>query len=99
VKGSAGHGSWGHWGSLIVLDAGQFSIRCRCCGWRSGLSLALGDARAAFQRHPCPTRPIGSVIGPAETPGPRQVEVGSIAAPGWSNETRVPAATGVRPRS
>jgi hypothetical protein len=97
VKGSAGPGGWVSWRPLIVLDAGQFSTRCRCCGWRSGLSSALSDAQAAFQRHPCPVRAIGSFTEPTETPGPRQV--GSIAAPGWSDETRVPAATGVRPAS
>jgi hypothetical protein len=96
VKGSAGRGGWVHWGSLIVLDAGQFSTRCRCCGWRSGLSSALTDAQAAFQSHPCPIRTIGSFTEPAETP--RQRRIGSIAAPGWPDETRVAAATGVRPR-
>jgi hypothetical protein len=95
VKGSAGRGGWEHWGPLIVLDAGQFSTRCRCCGWRSGLSSTLTDAQVAFQRHPCPTRTIGSLPEPAVTPWHRQVD--SIA-PGWPDETRVPAATGVRPR-
>jgi hypothetical protein len=96
VKGSAGRGGWEHWGPLIVLDAGQFSTRCRCCGWRSGLSSALTAALAAFQSHPCPVRTIGLFTEPAETPQHRQVD--SIAAPGWPDETRVPAATGVRPR-
>jgi len=96
VKGSAGRGGWGQWGSLIVLDAGQFSTRCRCCGWRSGLSSTLTEAQAAFQRHPCPIHTIGSLSEPAETPRRRQVD--SIAAPGWPDEPRVAAATGVRPR-
>jgi hypothetical protein len=96
VKGSAGRGGWEHWGPLIVLDAGQFSTRCRCCGWRSGLSSTLTDAQAAFQSHLCLIRTIGSLTGPAETPRHRQVD--SIAAPGWPDEPRVAAATGVRPR-
>jgi hypothetical protein len=76
---------------LYVLDAGQFSTRCRCCGWRSGQSSALGDAQAAFQSHPCPVPAIGSAV-PATTPGHRQVR--STAAPGWTDETKVPRCDG-----
>lgn len=78
---------------MVVLDAGQFSTRCRCCGWRSGLSSALTDAQVAFHSHPCPMRVIESFTGPAETPGHRQVS--AIAAPGWSDEPGVAAAMGV----
>ena len=77
---------------MVVLDAGQFSTRCRCCGWRSGLSSALTAALAAFQSHPCPVRTIGLFTEPAETPRHRQVD--SIAAPGWPDELRVPARDG-----
>jgi hypothetical protein len=43
------------WACLIVLDARQFSTRCRCCGWRSPLCAALTDAQTAFQTHACPS--------------------------------------------
>lgn len=82
---------------MVVLDAGQFSTRCRCCGWRSGLSSALTAALAAFQSHPCPVRASGSFTEPAGTPGHRQIN--TIAVPRWSSESRVAAATGVRPTS
>jgi hypothetical protein len=96
VKGSTGDSSCIHWGPLIVLDAGQFSTRCRCCGWRSGLSSSLTDALAAFQRHPCLIRAIGSFTEPVEAYGRQQID--SINASSWSDETRFPAARGVRPR-
>lgn len=39
---------------LIVLDAGQFSTRCRCCRWRSPSCPALTVAQTAFLTHVCP---------------------------------------------
>ena len=85
MKDSTGGAGLEHWERLIVLDAGQFSTRCRCCGWRSGPSSALTDATAAFQSHPCPIRAIGSCTEPIETPGPSQVNL--FAAPGGTGET------------
>jgi hypothetical protein len=46
---------------LIVLDAGQFSTRCRRCRWRSPSNPALTDAQTAFLTHVCP--PARSTIG------------------------------------
>jgi hypothetical protein len=44
--------------ALIILDAGQFSIRCRSCHWSSAGYLALASTRAAFQAHRCPAHSI-----------------------------------------
>jgi hypothetical protein len=55
--GPASNGS--PWAYLIVLDAGQFSTRCRRCGWRSWSSDALGDAQAALQTYTCSTDAVG----------------------------------------
>jgi len=82
---------------LYVLDAGQFSTRCRCCGWRSRLSSALTDAQAAFQSHSCPIRTIVPSTEPTKTPGRTQVD--PIAPPGWTDETGIAAGTGVRSTS
>lgn len=46
--------------ALIILDAGQFSIQCRSCHWRSDRYASLASAQSSFQAHRCPARPIGS---------------------------------------
>jgi hypothetical protein len=56
-SGPASNGS--PWGYLMVLDAGQFSTRCRCCGWRSWSSDAIVDVQTAFQTHTCSTDAVG----------------------------------------
>jgi hypothetical protein len=54
---------------LVVLDAGQFSIRCRSCRWRSPRCTALPEAWSAFGTHAClgqirsPTTPVMSALG------------------------------------
>jgi len=66
------------WACLIVLDARQFSTRCRRCGWRSPLCAALTDAQTAFQTHACPSvrstlrrerQRCQAACGPARTTG------------------------------
>jgi hypothetical protein len=97
VKGAAGCNGWGHWGPLIVLDAGQFSTRCRYCGWRSRLCDAVGDAQAGFRTHTCSTDAVGcSAIAnrrPTATELPRAGRTGLAVA------RRLPAGTGVGPTS
>jgi hypothetical protein len=46
--------------ALIILDAGQFSIQCRSCHWRSDRYAPLASAQSAFQAHCCAARPVGS---------------------------------------
>jgi hypothetical protein len=81
---------------LVVLDAGQFSICCRRCGWRSGRSSVLTEAQAAFQGHACLDRRIRSIAEPAETGAQAGA---SIDARGWTDEARVVAAMEVRSTS
>lgn len=43
---------------LVVLDAGQFSLRCRCCPWISPVSQTLTEARSSGEKHVCPSKPL-----------------------------------------
>jgi hypothetical protein len=85
------------WACLIVLDAGQFLTRCRCCGWRSCSSDAIGDAQAAFQTHTCSTDGVGcsAVANRRQTAqeSPRAGRSGLAVA------HRLPAGSGVRSTS
>lgn len=38
-------------GCLIVLDAGEYAVRCRTCQWRSGGHRSLTSAIEAFDGH------------------------------------------------
>jgi hypothetical protein len=38
-------------GCLIVLDAGEYAVRCRACPWRSGRHRSLTSAIEAFDGH------------------------------------------------
>jgi hypothetical protein len=42
----------------VVLDAGQFSLRCRCCPWISPVSQTLTEARSSGEKHVCPSKPL-----------------------------------------
>jgi hypothetical protein len=42
---------------LVVLDAGQFSLRCRRCSWISLVSRTLTEARRLGEKHVCPSNP------------------------------------------
>jgi hypothetical protein len=38
---------------LLILDAGEFQARCRCCGLRSTRQPTPGGAWAEFEAHTC----------------------------------------------
>jgi hypothetical protein len=82
---------------LVVLDAGQFSICCRRCGWRSGPSSVLTEAQAAFQSHACLDR--RNLVDRRTRRGAGAETVASIDARGWTDEARVVAAMEVRSTS
>jgi hypothetical protein len=94
-SGPASNGS--PWGYLMVLDAGQFSTRCRRCGWRSWSSDALGDAQAAFQTHTCSTDAVGcSAVANRRQTAP---ESPRAARSGLAVAHRLPTGSGVRSTS
>jgi hypothetical protein len=77
---------------LIVLDAGQFSTRCRCCRWRSPSCPALTDAQTAFLTHVCP--PARSMIGRERQRCQAPLRVGANDESGGTCATGLAAAMG-----
>ena len=65
---------------FVVLDAGEFSTRCRWCSWRSAQCSRLTDAQSAFRTHACPKGAVGSYAS-HEGAWPRPARLGRLDRP------------------